>query len=166
MAQLKFWKKTPEASAVAVPPTTASSTTDETNPSGEKTATTTAAGDDHETSSLTRVETREERLRRIATEDLNTEHPNYPHGIKLAIILFALCCAVFLVALDQTIISTAIPKITDDFKSIQDIGWYGSSYLLTATAFQPTYGKLYTIFSVGLVCHLGVLISSRFEADR
>ena len=56
--------------------------------------------------------------------------------------------AVFLVALDQTIISTAIPKITDDFNSITDIGWYGSAYLLTATAFQPTYGKIYTIFSI------------------
>lgn len=53
-----------------------------------------------------------------AEEDLN-----YPHGMKLFIILGALCLAVFLVALDQTIISTAIPKITDHFNSIQDIGW-------------------------------------------
>jgi hypothetical protein len=72
----------------------------------------------------------------------------YPHGLKLTLILFALCCSVFLVALDQTIISTAIPKITDQFNSIQDIGWYGSSYLLTATALQPTFGRIYTIFSV------------------
>ena len=35
----------------------------------------------------------------------------YPHGLKLAVILGALCLAVFLVALDQTIISTAIPKM-------------------------------------------------------
>ncbi|KAK6581379.1 hypothetical protein PZA11_006070 [Diplocarpon coronariae] len=46
----------------------------------------------------------------------------YPHGVKLWIILGALCLAVFLVALDQTIISTAIPKITDRFQSIKDIG--------------------------------------------
>ena len=50
----------------------------------------------------------------------------YPTGIKLAVIITALCLAVFLVALDQTIIATAIPKITDRFKSVQDIGWYGS----------------------------------------
>ncbi|CZR57174.1 related to aflatoxin efflux pump AFLT [Phialocephala subalpina] len=73
---------------------------------------------------------------------------DYPHGPKLWIILAALCLAVFLVALDQTIISTAIPKITDKFNSIQDIGWYGSSYLLTATALQPTFGRIYTIFSI------------------
>jgi hypothetical protein len=47
----------------------------------------------------------------------------YPHGLKLAVILAALCLSVFLVALDQTIIATAIPKITDHFNSIKDIGW-------------------------------------------
>jgi hypothetical protein len=42
------------------------------------------------------------------------------------VIIVALCLAVFLVALDQTIIATAIPRITDHFHSVQDIGWYGS----------------------------------------
>ncbi|KAI9649032.1 hypothetical protein NHQ30_001599 [Ciborinia camelliae] len=70
--------------------------------------------------------------------DLDGEETIYPHGLKLAVILAALCLAVFLVALDQTIIATAIPKITDQFNSIQDIGWYGSAYLLTTTALQPT----------------------------
>jgi hypothetical protein len=76
------------------------------------------------------------------------ENIEYAHGLKLAVILSALCLAVFLVALDQTIIATAIPKITDHFQSIRDIGWYGSAYLLTATALQPTFGRVYTIFSV------------------
>jgi hypothetical protein len=93
-------------------------------------------------------ESTQHKLQRITTEDINAERIDYPHGIKLALVLFSICCAVFLVALDQTIIATAIPKITDEFSSIRDIGWYGSAYLLTATAFQPTYGKLYTIFSV------------------
>jgi hypothetical protein len=51
------------------------------------------------------------------------EDMEYPHGVKLWVILGALCLAVFLVALDQTIVSTAIPKITDHFNSIGDIGW-------------------------------------------
>ena len=38
----------------------------------------------------------------------------------------ALCLSVFLVALDNSIIATPIPKITDEFHSIDDIGWYGS----------------------------------------
>ena len=95
----------------------------------------------------------------------------YPHGLKLVLILAALCLSVFLVALDQTIIATAIPKITDHFKSIGDIGWYGSSYLLTATALQPTFGRVYTIFSVshldlGSCCGRGTLDLEQLIQDR
>lgn len=32
---------------------------------------------------------------------------------------------------DQTIIATAIPKITDQFGALNDVGWYGSAYMLT-----------------------------------
>lgn len=85
-----------------------------------------------------------------APVDEDTEDESgYPHGFKLYIILLSLCLTIFLVALDQTIISTAIPKITDQFKSVEDIGWYGSSYLLTTTALQASYGSLYAIFDVG-----------------
>lgn len=52
-----------------------------------------------------------------------SNEPQYPESLKLVTIILALCLAVFLVALDQTIISTAIPKITDHFKSTGDIGW-------------------------------------------
>ncbi|KAF7960966.1 hypothetical protein EAE96_000636 [Botrytis aclada] len=72
----------------------------------------------------------------------------YPEGLKLVTIILALCLAVFLVALDQTIISTAIPKITDHFQSTGDIGWYGSSYLLTKAALQPSFGRIYSIFNI------------------
>lgn len=72
----------------------------------------------------------------------------YPHGVKLFIISASLCLAVFLVALDNTIIATAIPKITDQFKSLDDVGWYASSYLLTTCALQLFFGKLYTFYSI------------------
>lgn len=64
----------------------------------------------------------------LAQKDQHGEVPfeealEYPHGLKLVTIIVALCLAVFLVALDQTIVSTAIPKITDSFQSVDDIGW-------------------------------------------
>lgn len=40
------------------------------------------------------------------------------------------------------------PRITNDFQSLTDVGWYGSAYLLCATALQPTYGKMYQNFSL------------------
>lgn len=49
---------------------------------------------------------------------------------------------------DTTIVSTAIPAITDDFHTSQDVGWYGSAYFLTMCAFQIFWGRLYTFFDL------------------
>lgn len=49
---------------------------------------------------------------------------------------------------DNSIIATAIPKITDQFHSLGDVGWYGSAYLLTTAALQLLFGKFYSFFSV------------------
>lgn len=47
---------------------------------------------------------------------------------------------------DNSIVSTAIPKITDTFHALDDIGWYGAAYLLTLCAFPLFYGKLYGFY--------------------
>ncbi|KAF8192242.1 MFS transporter [Mycena galopus ATCC 62051] len=75
----------------------------------------------------------------------------FPHGFKLGILMLALCLAVFLLALDNTIIATAIPKITDEFHSLGDVGWYGSAYLLATATTQLLFGKLYTFLPVKYV---------------
>jgi MFS transporter, DHA2 family, glioxin efflux transporter len=51
----------------------------------------------------------------------------------------------------MTIISTAIPRITDEFQSLSDIGWYGSSYFMCIAAFQPAWGKLLKYFPIKYV---------------
>ncbi|RYP44396.1 hypothetical protein DL768_009128 [Monosporascus sp. mg162] len=75
------------------------------------------------------------------------QEPLYPPPLIFAINMFAMYIAVFCVALDNTIISTAIPNITDEFHSLDDVGWYGSAFFLTQCAFQLLFGKLYTLFS-------------------
>lgn len=59
---------------------------------------------------------------------------------------------------DNTIIATAIPKITDQFKALNDVGWYGSAYLLTTCATQLIYGKLYTFYSIKWVYLIALFI--------
>ncbi|KAL8990446.1 MAG: hypothetical protein Q9177_000896 [Variospora cf. flavescens] len=76
------------------------------------------------------------------------ESVDYPESWKLASITIALCMAIFLVALDTTIVAAATPRITDHFKKLEDVGWYGSAYLLTICAFQLAFGKCYSIFSI------------------
>lgn len=59
----------------------------------------------------------------------------YPTGMKLGLITLALCLSVFLMALDNSIIATAIPKITDQFQSLPDVGWYGSGRFFPVCVF-------------------------------
>ncbi|ERF72473.1 hypothetical protein EPUS_07682 [Endocarpon pusillum Z07020] len=75
---------------------------------------------------------------------------------NLTLVIAALCLAVFCQALDTTIIATAIPRITDEFSSLDDVGWYGSGYLLANCASLLSYGKLYNLFPVQWV-FLGAL---------
>jgi MFS family permease len=71
----------------------------------------------------------------------------YPTRGRRTIILTCLILGTFLVAVDTTIISVAIPRISTDFRALDNVGWYGSAYLMTLTAFQPTMGKVYKMFS-------------------
>ena len=48
---------------------------------------------------------------------------------------------------DRTIIATAIPRITDDFHSLGDVGWYGSAYMLAACSLQLLMGRVYTFYN-------------------
>ncbi|KAJ3521976.1 hypothetical protein NM208_g13055 [Fusarium decemcellulare] len=75
----------------------------------------------------------------------------YPTGIRLALLMTSIFIGMFLVALDKLIISTAVPAITDEFHAANDIGWYGTAYLLTNCAFLLVFGKLYTVFNIKAV---------------
>lgn len=66
---------------------------------------------------------------------------------KVALIMGSLMIAVFLAALDTTIITTAVPTITAHFHSSEaDYTWIGSAYLLAAAAATPTWGKISDIW--------------------
>lgn len=59
------------------------------------------------------------------------DETEYPHGFRLISTLTALILSVFLVSLDRTIIATAIPRITSEFKSLSQVGWYASAFFST-----------------------------------
>ncbi|GKZ34379.1 hypothetical protein AbraIFM66950_004610 [Aspergillus brasiliensis] len=63
--------------------------------------------------------------------------------LQFMVTILALLLAMLLTALDLTIISTAVPRITHDFHSLNDVGWYGSAFFLTMCVFQTFWGKLY-----------------------
>lgn len=90
-------------------------------------------------------------LSRIATSD-------YPAGFRLAMVVLALILSIFLVSLDMTIVATAIPRITDQFHSLDQVGWYGSAFFLTLASFQSTWGKAYKYFPLKPSFLIGIFI--------
>lgn len=65
--------------------------------------------------------------------------------------------AMFLGALDQTIIAAALPAIASDLGGFDAISWVASIYLLTATAVTPLYGKFSDIKGRRAALTLGVV---------
>ncbi|ESK84655.1 membrane transporter [Moniliophthora roreri MCA 2997] len=59
-----------------------------------------------------------------------------------AIVLTGLMLSVFLAAMDQTIVSTALPTIIRDLGGGDAYSWAGTAYLLTGACLTPLYGKL------------------------
>ncbi|RAH63058.1 efflux pump antibiotic resistance protein [Aspergillus piperis CBS 112811] len=82
----------------------------------------------------------------IQSEGLASQATTPTETWRLAIVIVSLCCGTFLVALDTTIISVAVPSISTTFQAFDDVGWYGSAYLLTVTAFQPAFGNVFQLF--------------------
>ena len=61
----------------------------------------------------------------------------------------------------QTIVGTAIPKITDEFHSLTDVSWYAAAYFMTFGAAQTSAGKIYKYYDLKWSFLLSMLI---FEA--
>ncbi|KAK9344618.1 hypothetical protein V1522DRAFT_171594 [Lipomyces starkeyi] len=64
-------------------------------------------------------------------------------GWKLFMIMTAVTLVALLMLLDTSIVVTAIPRITSQFHSLADVGWYGSAYQLACAALQPLTGRIY-----------------------
>jgi EmrB/QacA subfamily drug resistance transporter len=63
-----------------------------------------------------------------------------------------------LAALDQTIVSTALPTIVGDLGGIEHLSWVVTAYLLTSTVSGPIYGKLGDLYGRKLVLQVAIVI--------
>ncbi|MPZ22282.1 MAG: DHA2 family efflux MFS transporter permease subunit [Dehalococcoidia bacterium] len=65
---------------------------------------------------------------------------------EILTIFGALMIVMFLAALDQTIVATALPTIVGELGGIEHLSWVITAYLLTSTASVPLYGKLSDLY--------------------
>ena len=74
------------------------------------------------------------------------------------IIMISVMASLFLVALDQTIIATALGKIVEEFNAFSALSWIVTAYLLTTTITVPIAGKLSDLFGRRTMLLIGVAV--------
>src|SRR3982074_1788215 len=82
------------------------------------------------------------------------------HG-EIRTIVLGLMLAMFLAALNQTIVATALPTIGREFRDFELLPWVVTAYLLTSTAVAPLYGKLSDIHGrrAMMLASIGIFIA-------
>jgi EmrB/QacA subfamily drug resistance transporter len=92
------------------------------------------------------------------------EAPPEPRALshpEIRTIVLGIMLAMFLGALDQTIVATALPTIGRHFGNLDDLAWVVTAYLLTGTAVTPLYGKLADIHGrrVMMLAAIGIFVA-------
>ena len=74
------------------------------------------------------------------------------------IIMISVMASLFLVALDQTIIATALGKIVEEFNAFSSLSWIVTAYLITTTVTVPIAGKFSDLFGRRRILLIGVAV--------
>src|ERR1700724_2958717 len=109
----------------------------------------------------------EEGLPKMTAEviDLGDAPPLAPRApltqSEVRTILISLMLTMFLAALDQTIVATALPTIGRQFQDVSNLSWVITAYLLASTAVAPVFGTLSDIYGrrVMIIAAMGLFIA-------
>jgi EmrB/QacA subfamily drug resistance transporter len=81
----------------------------------------------------------------------------YNHN-QILVIMSGLMLGMFLAALDQTIVTTALTRISEDFHHLNLYSWVVTSYLLTSTVTTPLYGKISDLFGRKAIFQFAIVV--------
>ena len=84
--------------------------------------------------------------------------PTAPGAPRKRVIFGALMLTVLLAALDQTIVSTALPTIVGDLGGLSHLSWVVTGYLLSSTVSGPLYGKLGDLYGRKVLIQAAIVI--------
>ncbi len=77
---------------------------------------------------------------------------------QIMIVFSGLMLGLFLAALDQSIVSTALPTIVGDFHSLSRLTWVVTAYLLTSTVSAPLYGKISDLYGRKRIFQFAIVV--------
>ncbi|TAA56742.1 MULTISPECIES: MDR family MFS transporter [unclassified Shinella] len=92
-------------------------------------------------------------------KDTDTSYASLvPDPRRRMLVVCLLMTGIFMAALDNQIVSTALPTIVGEFGELERFGWVGSAYLLATSAVMPVYGKLGDLFGRKYVMMTAIFI--------
>ncbi len=94
---------------------------------------------------------------RTAVAARTEAHVELTHN-QILVIIFALMGAMLLAALDQTVVSTALPRIASDLHGLNRLSWVATAYLLTSAIVTPLYGKISDLFGRKKIFIVAILL--------
>ncbi len=74
------------------------------------------------------------------------------------VVMAGLMAGIFLAALDQSIVGTALPRIVSDLGGLEQLSWVVTAYLLTSTAATPLWGKISDLYGRRLIFQIAIII--------
>ncbi|MCA9327244.1 MFS transporter, partial [Candidatus Saccharibacteria bacterium] len=77
---------------------------------------------------------------------------------EIMVIISALMLAMFLAALDQTIVATALPTIASDLHGLSKYSWVATAYLLTSAVATPLFGKISDMYGRKRIFQIAIII--------
>jgi MFS family permease len=72
--------------------------------------------------------------------------------------LSGLLLGMLLAALDQNVVTTAVPAIASDLGGFEHLSWIFAGYLLTSTASTPIYGKISDLYGRGPLLTISITL--------
>lgn len=92
------------------------------------------------------------------TTAMRIDYASTLSGQTKTFILAGVLLGLFLAALDQTIVATALPAIIADLRGIDLLAWVSTGYLLASTAMVPIYGRLSDFYGRRAVLLFGIVV--------
>ena len=89
--------------------------------------------------------------------DVQEPEQTYRSHRQILVILGALLTGMFLAALDQSIVGTALPQITSDLHGLNKLSWVVTAYLLASTAATPLWGKISDLYGRRLIFQAAIV---------